>query len=180
MEMNITSKFKRGNMKPFTAKEITLIAILSASLTAGKLVLSGIPNVHIVTFLLIVYTVSFGRRQAMYAMIIFVMTEMLLYGFGTWIFVYFWVWPMYVLVTSLLKTRIQSELGFAILAGIFGLTFGFFAAVIEALLLGFYYGFAYWIAGIPFDIVHGVSNFLITLFLYKPVIRTIDQIKERM
>lgn len=29
--------------------------------------------------------------------------------------------------------------------------------------------FNWWIAGIPFDIIHGAANFVIMLLLYKPV-----------
>lgn len=29
--------------------------------------------------------------------------------------------------------------------------------------------FTWWVAGIPWDIVHGVSNFIICLVLYRPI-----------
>ena len=38
--------------------------------------------------------------------------------------------------------------------------------------------FNWWIAGIPFDLIHGASNFLIMLLLYKPVRRVMDNIED--
>lgn len=160
------------------ASDITLIAILSASLTAGKLVLSIVPNVEIVTFLLIVYTVMFGIKRAMLATIVFVTTEVLMYGFGTWIMGYYVIWPLLILLTHFISTRSKSEYGFAILASIFGFSFGLFFALFESIFYGISYAVPYWISGLPFDIVHGVSNFIIVLVLFSPITKTIEHLKK--
>jgi len=34
---------------------------------------------------------------------------------------------------------------------------------------GLYAGFTWWVAGIPWDLVHGVANFILMLVLYRPV-----------
>ena len=44
--------------------------LLSASITAGKLALSFIPNIEIVTLLFIVYTVSFGLKRSLLASVV--------------------------------------------------------------------------------------------------------------
>ncbi len=162
------------------AKDITQIAILSASLTAGKLVLSVVPNVEIVTFLLITFTVLFGFRKAMITTLIFVTTDVLLYGLGTWNLGYYFVWPLLIIITHLLFKISQSEYVFASLAGAFGLCFGFLFAVVESIFYGVEYGVVYWIRGIPFDIIHGLSNFIIVLILFKPLIKTIKLANEKM
>ncbi len=162
------------------AKDITLIAILSASLTAGKFVLSAVPNVEIVTFLFIIYTVVFGLKRAIFTSVVFTTTEILIYGFGTWLLGYYILWPTLILVTHLIKRTVNSEYGFATIAAIFGFTFGLFFALFESIFYGIGYAIPYWISGIPFDIVHGVSNFIIVLVLYKPLTRTINTAKEKM
>ncbi|MBE0450646.1 MAG: hypothetical protein IBX70_07355 [Clostridia bacterium] len=160
------------------ASDITLIAILSASLTAGKLVLSVVPNVEVVTFLLIVYTVMFGVKRAMFATIVFVTTEVLIYGFGTWIMGYYVIWPMLILLTHMISKHTKSEYGFAILASIYGFSFGLFFALFESIFYGISYAIPYWISGLPFDIVHGVSNFIIVLVLFNPITKTIEHLKK--
>lgn len=160
-------------------KELTLIAILSASLTAGKMALFSIPNVEIVTFLFIVFTVLFGKKRALLAAFVFATTEILLWGFGTWILGYYMIWPLLILCTSVFSKVTKNEYVFAIIAGVFGFSFGFMFAIVESFFYGIAYGVTYWISGIPFDIIHGVSNFIVALFLFKPVVKTIEKVLER-
>jgi hypothetical protein len=63
-----------------------------------------------------------------------------------------------------------------LLSGFFGLAFGLLSALTQFLIhaptlgmaSGFYATFAWWVAGIPWDIIHGVSNFVVMLLLYHP------------
>jgi len=161
-----------GKMK---VKDIVLIGILSASLTAGKLALSFIPNVEIVTLLFIVFTLSLGIRRGLFIAIVFATTEILIYGFSTWVLLYYFIWPLLVVITGLLGKLIKSEYGYAILAAIFGLCFGLFAAINESIFYGLAYGLVYWTKGLVFDLVHGVSNFIIVLLLFKPLNKFISK-----
>lgn len=158
-------------------RDITLIGFLSATLTAGKLALSFIPNVEIVTLLFIAYTIVFGLRKSLLVSIIFTTTEIFLYGFSTWLLVYYLIWPMLILVTEFIKGKIQSEYGYAIIGAIFGYTFGAFFAVTESLFYGVAYGWVYWIKGLLFDLIHGTSNFIIILMLYKPITSLLTKLK---
>ena len=59
----------------------------------------------------------------------------------------------------------------------FGFLFGFLCALPyvaigaagSGLRGGLYAGFTWWVAGIPFDITHGIGNFALMAVLYKPV-----------
>jgi len=164
------------NMKP---RDIALIALLSASITAGKFVLSFVPNVEIVTLLFIVYTVSFGLKRSLLVSVVFATTEILIYGFSTWVIGYYIVWPVLIIVTWLMRNRFKSEFGYAAIAGIHGFAFGAFFAVFESFFYGWAYGFAYWLRGILFDVVHGVSNYIIVLLLFKPLGRIVKIQAER-
>ncbi|HOB19749.1 MAG TPA: hypothetical protein PK830_09110 [Candidatus Atribacteria bacterium] len=150
-------------------KDVVIVGLMSAALTAGKLALSFMPNVEIVTLFLMLFAVTLGLKRALLASIVFVTTEILLYGFSTWVLVYYALWPCLVVVTTLLSRMIKSEFGYAALAGIFGFSFGFFSAVFESFFYGPAYGIAYWLRGITFDVVHGASNFIIVLMLFSPL-----------
>ncbi len=150
-------------------KDIVIVGLMSAALTAGKLALSFIPNVEIVTLFLILFAVTLGLKRALLASYIFVSTEILLYGFSTWVPTYYTLWPGLVVATAMLGRVLKSEFGYAALAGIFGFAFGFFDAVIQSILYGPAYGVAYWLRGITFDVVHGVSNYIIVLMLFNPL-----------
>ncbi|MFW6036065.1 MAG: hypothetical protein ACOCRZ_07405 [Halothermotrichaceae bacterium] len=150
-------------------KDVALIGILSATLTAGKLALSYLPNIEIVTLLLIVYTVIFGLKRSIMASVIFSTTEVLIYGFSTWLLGYYIIWSLLIIITAFIQKTVKSEYGYAALAAIFGLFYGLFFAVVESFFYGTAYGISYWIRGIPFDIIHCASNFILVILLYKPL-----------
>lgn len=161
------------------SRDITLIALLSATLTVGKLALSSIPNIEVVTFLVIVYTLEFGIRRSLMTTAVFVTTEILIYGFGTWLLGYYLMWPSLVLMTWFLRNRFKNEYHWAFLSGFYGLSFGLFFALTESVFYGFAYGLAYWIRGIPFDLVHGASNFIVMVILYQPIRSRLGLILKR-
>ncbi|MDD2502529.1 MAG: hypothetical protein PHP79_03325 [Clostridia bacterium] len=155
-------------------RDIVLVGLLSAVTTAGKLALSFIPNVEIVTLFFILFAVVLGMKHSLFIAVIFVTTDILIYGFSTWVLGYYLVWPLLVVITSLLSKKINSEYGYAIIGGLFGLFFGLFFAINESFFYGPAYGLAYWINGLTFDLIHGVSNFVIVLLLFKPLKRMLD------
>jgi energy-coupling factor transport system substrate-specific component len=67
---------------------------------------------------------------------------------------------------------------------VFGLLFGLFGAIPYVVIgtidggmeSGLVAGFTWWIAGIPWDIVHGVGNFVVMLLLYHPIQRVIHNV----
>lgn len=161
-------------------RDLTLVAMLSASLTAGKMALSAIPNVEVVTFLLVVFTLQFGFRRTLATSMVFVTTEILLYGFGTWLLGYYIMWPSLVGITALISSRnTLGETRWAVVSGMYGFLFGLFFAVTESLFYGPAYGLAYWLHGIPFDLVHGTSNFILMLVLFNPIHSRLAVIRQR-
>ncbi|NLJ97984.1 MAG: hypothetical protein GX320_01775 [Tissierellia bacterium] len=158
-------------------RDVALIGILSATITAGKLVLSFVPNVEIVTLLFIVYTVVFGVRKSFLASVVFSTTEILIYGFSTWLLGYYLVWPLLIIVTGLMSKKMESEYVYATIGAIFGYAFGALFAIVESIFYGLAYGWVYWLRGIPFDLIHGTSNFIIILVLYKPMINILTKLK---
>ena len=158
------------------ARDIAIIGLLSASITTGKLVLSFIPNVEIVSLLFIVYTIIFGIKRSIIISIIFSTTEIFIYGFSTWLLGYYLVWPMLIIIIHFAEKIIKTEYGYATIAGLFGFFFGAFFAIAESFFYGYAYGLTYWVRGIPFDILHGVSNFIIVLILFNPTIKAMTYV----
>jgi len=160
-------------------RDIVLIAILSATLTASKMALSFVPNVEIVTLLFIIYTIVFGFKKTMFVSIIFSTTEIFLWGFNTWLLGYYLIWPLIVILTALISKTTKNEYVYAVLAGVFGLSFGLFFSITESIFYGLGYGITYWVRGLLFDIIHGFSNFILVLILFKPIKNVIEKQSER-
>jgi energy-coupling factor transport system substrate-specific component len=135
---------------------------------AVKMALSSLPNINLNALILILVTVFFGWK-ALYTVCVYVLLEGLMFGFGVWWVSYLIVWPLLV-VLAMAVWKTASPLLWAVLAGLFGLAFGPMMYVIFFTVTGGWEGFLpMWIAGIPYDLVHAVSNFLTVLILFRPL-----------
>ena len=144
------------------------IAAMTAVIEAAKFALNAIPNVELVSLLLMVFTSRFGWKDTLKAALLFAAVECLWWGVSIWTLTYFYVWPILVLICSRLDDSL-SALYRAIVLGLFGLLFGLLCAFTTLLTAGWSAAVAWWIAGIPFDLIHGFSNFVLCLLLYRPL-----------
>ena len=103
------------------------------------------------------------------------MLEILFYGLGTWNVMYLYVWPILALAAMGMRS-VQNPLAWAILSGSFGLFFGAFCAPVDLVIGGFGFAVSKWISGIPFDIAHGIGNFVIALVLFAPVRKLMERL----
>ncbi|MCL2861857.1 MAG: hypothetical protein FWE22_05560 [Firmicutes bacterium] len=178
-----------------SAKRITILALMVALLTGGKTALAwAVPNVEIVTLLLVAYALILPRRDALFVTIIFVLIEILIWGFLLWwVVLYIIYWPSLVLVVSLLKEKINrrgdilspekeklynKRVIFAAIIGVaFTMFFGVLSSFIDVVFIGgiasitsgiFWQSFVSWyMAGIFFYVVH-VASSIGTLFFVLP------------
>lgn len=153
-------------------KKIVRIALLSAILYIAKFILEWLPNVELVSFLTILYTLVFGT-EAFFVVTVFNLFEFIQWGFGTWFISYLYVWPILVLLTLLFKKLFKEEfLLWAILSGIFGLIFGSMFAVVY-LFIDPGYALSYFISGLPWDVWHCIANFIIMITIGKPTYKVL-------
>ena len=158
--------------------DIAEIGVMSALIEVSKLFMQGIPNVELTSFWLIMFTLYFGKK-VFYVIPVFVLLEGLIYGFGLWWIMYLYMWPSLALLARILK-KIDSVMAYSILSSAYGFLFGFFCAIPYLFIgmadggvkNGIYTAFTWWVAGIPYDMIHGVANFVLMFILYKPI-RTI-------
>jgi len=156
-------------------KDIVIIGMLSALLISFQVGLAFLPNIELVSLLIIVYTIVL-RKKAIYIISTFILLEGLFYGFGLWWINYLYIWFILFLITMVFRKE-HSPFIWAIISGSFGLSFGalcsipyiFIGSANGTFASGLQMAFAYWISGIPFDLTHGISNFVIALMLFKPL-----------
>ena len=158
-------------------RKITRIALLSAILYVSKVALEFLPNVELVSLLTVLYTLVFGK-EAFLIVTVFNLFGLIQWGFGTWWVSYLYVWPLLVLITLLLKKIIKEEfLIWSVVSGLFGLIFGSLFAIVY-LPVDPAYALAYWISGLPWDVWHGVCNFVLMLVIGKPLYLLLKKIKN--
>ena len=123
----------------------------------------------------IIYTAVFGKKT-LWAIIVFVLLEGFTWGLGTWWFSYFYAWPLlYFLTRIVLKLFVVDFTLLAILSGFFGLIFGTLFTLVY-IPINLIYAFNYWIAGLPWDVWHAISNVILFLVLGKPIYSLLKKI----
>lgn len=159
-------------------QKITRIALLSAILYISKVALEFLPNVEIISFLTIIYTLVFGT-EAFIIVTVFNMFELLQWGFGIWWISYLYTWPLLVMAALILKRIIGEEFVlWAVVSGGFGLSFGALFAI-AYIPVNPAYAFTYWVSGLTWDVWHGACNFLIMLLIGRPVYKSLKKIAVR-
>lgn len=154
--------------KSVTVRDLCFLSLAAALMFAVKMALSSLPNINLNALILILVTVFFGWK-ALYTVCVYVLLEGLMFGFGVWWVSYLIVWPLLVVLAMAVR-KTASPLLWAVFAGLFGLAFGPMMYVIFFTVTGGWEGFLpMWIAGIPYDLVHAVSNFLTVLILFRPL-----------
>lgn len=159
-----------------TARDVAEIGVMSATLTAGKMAMSFLPNIEIVSFLIIMYALYFGRK-VFFAIFVFIAVECMIWGFNIWTVMYLYVWPLLAGITLLLSNQ-KSIMFWSLVSAIFGLAFGGLCSLVYIFTGGFKAAFAWWVAGIPMDVAHCVGNFAVMLALYKPIRTVMVKMKD--
>ncbi len=161
-----------------TTRKLVALSLLAAVMVGLQVALAALPNIEAVSLLVMVYTVVLGSGVA-YILAVFVVLEMLLWGVHTWVLSYLYVWAVLAALAWLLR-RMESRLGWALLSGAYGLSFGALCALVYLPVGGWRMFAATWVAGIPFDLLHCAGNFGMALLLFKPCRRVLSYLWERM
>lgn len=169
-------------MKSFlSAKKIALCAIMTATLEIGKLSLSFIANVEVVSLLTAVYAYVFGGLTLI-SVLAFILIEMAIWGVNTWVLSYFIFFGSIAIVFYFLgKKKIDKLWIMLLFISILTASFGFVSSFFDVAIGGFnnflnrY--FIYYFRGIAFYVVHVVSNFIIFLLTFKSFKKLLENIK---
>lgn len=158
-------------------KDIAIIGIMSALLIAVQVGLAFLPNIELISLLIIMCTIFFGWKT-LYIIYIFALVQGFLYGFHLWWISYIYVWTILMLITMIFRNN-KSPFFWTILSGSFGLSFGALCTIPYLFIGGFPMAISYFISGIPFDVIHCVSNYIIAFLLFKPLYRLFSWIKQK-
>lgn len=136
---------------------------------AAKLALAALPNINMNALFIILSTVFFGWK-ALYSVFVYIMMEGLIFGFGMWWLSYWYLWPTLVLIAMLMRKN-DSALIWAVAAALYGLCFGALCSIPYLFIGGWEMALSYWVSGIPFDLMHGASNAVLSFLLLLPLYR---------
>ena len=175
---------RRSSKRTSPARIIALIGIMAATVECGKLALSFLPNIEVVTILLALYGYVFGIYGVV-AAVVFVSIEPIIYGFGTWIVSYYIYWPIVAAVFMLLsKIRVKNRFIITGVAVFLTALFGVLTSLVDiGLFSGFFENFwyrfgIYYLRGAPFYAAQLTCNLILFLTLFKFFAAKLEEVKK--
>ncbi len=166
-----------------TTRELTIFAMLGALMYASKIVMEFAPNIHLLGVFTIAFTVVY-RKKALYPIYIYVLLNGLLSGFSAWWvpYLYLWtvLWGMVMLLPQKMPKAVRPLVYMSVCA-VHGFLFGTLYAPVQAVLFGFSLEkmTAWIVAGLPWDFLHGVSNFFCGILIV-PIISVLRLAERSM
>lgn len=169
-------------MKP-TTREIVIFAMLGSVMYASKLIMEFAPNIHLTGVFTVAFTVVY-RKKALYPIYIYVLLTGIFNGFATWWIPYLYLWTVLWGAVMLLPVNIPKKIKpviYMLVCAAHGFLYGTLYAPAQALLYGlsFQKMTAWIVAGLPFDCIHGVSNFFCGI-LITPIISALRLAERNM
>ena len=157
--------------------------MLGALMYASKALMELFPNVHLLGVFVIAFTVVY-RKKALYPIYIYVFINGIVAGFATWWIPYLYLWTVLWGVVMLLPRNMSNKMQtivYMIVCAAHGFLFGTLYAPAQAILYGLdFKGMIAWIvAGLPWDFVHGVSNFFCGI-LIMPIISVLRMAQKNV
>lgn len=144
-------------------RETAVFALLGALMYASKVIMEILPNVHLLGVFVVAITVAY-RKKALYPIYIYVFLNGLFSGFSMWWIPYIYIWTLLWGAVMLLPKNIPTKarpIIYMSVCALHGFLFGTLYAPAQAIMFGLdFKATVAWIAaGLPWDFVHGVSNF---------------------
>ena len=178
------SSFTPSNKKSkrIPLRQLIIFALLAVIMFISKIVMEGLPNIHLLGMLTITYTLVY-RWRALIPIYIYVLLNGLFAGFNAWWVPYLYIWTILWGLTMLLPKRMPKWLAcvvFPLLCGLHGLAYGTLYAPAQAIMFGLNpeQTVAWIVAGFPFDVIHAVSNLAVGLLIY-PLSNLLKKLEAR-
>lgn len=164
-----------------TVRELTIFSMLGAVMYASKMIMEFAPNIHLLGVFTIAFTVVY-RKKALYPIYIYVFLNGMFAGFNMWWIPYLYLWTVLWGITMLLPKNMPKAVApivYMVVCALHGFAYGTLYAPAQALMFGLNFdGMIAWIiAGLPFDMIHGISNFFCGILIV-PII-TVLRLAEK-
>lgn len=156
--------------------------MFGALMFASKKLMEVLPNIHLIGVIIVAITVVY-RKKALYPIYLYVFLDGLFLGFSVFWVPYLYVWTVLWLMTMLLPKKMPKRLRpfvYMTICSLHGFMFGLLYAPFQALAFGLNFkGTVAWlVAGIPFDVIHGISNFICGLLIC-PIISVLNRVDKK-
>ena len=153
-----------------TLFEMCLFAMFAAMMFMSKIMLEFLPNVHLLGMFTVLLT-SLYRKKALIPIYIFVLIEGVYVGFALWWVPYLYIWTVLWGFAMLVPKDCDKKymiIVYPLICSLHGFLYGTLYAPFQMLAfsLSFRQTLIWIAAGLPWDAVHGISNFFVGFLIY--------------
>jgi len=165
-------------------KELAIFAMLGSIIYIQKLILQAFPNIHLVSVLITSYTIVY-RKKAIYPIVLFVLIDSVFSGYNIWCLPYIFIWGILFLAVYFIPERVHKKkyapILYMFICSLNGFLFGTMFAPFNALFTGtgFSASIEWIIAGLPYDLIHGISNFFVGILIL-PIVKTLRLLNTQL
>ena len=178
--MNSSAPSKKRKL---SVAELTIFAMLGALMYCSKVIMEWAPNIHLLGMFVMVFTLVY-RRKALIPLYIFVFMIGLFNGFSIWWIPYLYIWTILWGITMLLPQKMSIKVKtivYPLICSLHGFAYGTLYAPAQALMFGFNLEqtIAWIVSGLPFDMIHGISNFAVG-FMILPLVNLLNKLNKQL
>ena len=178
--MNSSAPSKKRKL---SVAELTIFAMLGALMYCSKVIMEWAPNIHLLGMFVMVFTLVY-RKKALIPLYIFVFMIGLFNGFSIWWIPYLYIWTILWGITMLLPQKMSIKVKtivYPLICSLHGFAYGTLYAPAQALMFGFNLEqtIAWILSGIPFDVIHGISNFAVG-FMILPLVNLLNKLNQQL
>ncbi len=150
--------------------EMALFSMFGALMYVSKIVMEFLPNVHLLGMFVVLLTVLY-RKKALIPIYIYVFLNGFFAGFNVWWVPYLYIWTVLWGVVMILPKNMPKAVQavvYPIVCSLHGFLFGILYAPAQAIMFGLDFSQTLiWIsAGLYFDLIHGISNFIAGMLIF--------------
>lgn len=143
-------------------KEVAIFGMLGAVMFASKMLMEILPNIHLLGTFIVAITVVY-RKKALYPIYIYVLLNGIFAGFAMWWIPYLYIWTILWAAVMILPKNMPKKAApivYAVICALHGFGYGILYAPAQAVMFGLNFDatLAWIAAGLPFDMIHGISN----------------------
>tara|TARA_B100000965_G_scaffold8931_2_gene6888 strand:+ start:11413 stop:12063 length:651 start_codon:yes stop_codon:yes gene_type:complete len=157
-----------------SGSDLTILALMTIFAITGRILLEPLPNVQPVTVIVLLVGIHYGATRSIGVATIIAISSNLVMGHGLWTFYQALGWSLVGVTGALLSQslRVDDKISVPRVAGVsFVVAFVFdwvvSASVLHTLPLETLP--VYILAGLPFDLVHGVGNVAFAAWMAEPI-----------
>ncbi len=171
----------KSKKRILSVREMAIFSMLAALMFCSKVIMDALPNIHLLGMFIMVYTIVF-RAKALIPIYLFIFMTGLYGGLGLWWIPYLYIWAILWGAAMLLPRRMPKGVAaivYPAVCALHGVAYGTLYAPAQALIFGLdFEGMIAWIiAGLPFDLLHGLGN-LVAGFLILPLSEILMRLKK--